>query len=376
MENPSQSYCLLDRLALVLGLGVVAFFCYQLLLWVPDRVMEVDTQGYFYLAQDLANLELPDRPDDLLRYRYHIYVDLPGDRVVAKYTPGFPLLLALGYTLGGTYGPFWVGPILSMGGVLMFWVLARALHGNLAALACAVCWLGAPMMLTYSDYPLAHGSNIALVIGTFYFCLCWIRTGKQGFALATGFLAGFLPMVRGTNVLFYGPLVLMLYFSKRIHADARPLRPHLTGALVAAAVPLAFFMVYNTLLFGTPWTTGYAFTREQNGFAWADFFLRLPTFFEQRGILFSDPVWIAAIFGLERGFRKQPALAGVLLAWFLPVVYVYGCYYWFGDRMGGLITAFFWRPCPAWSLAWGFFFLIFPERSGGTWFCLWVWSIL
>ena len=111
-----------------------------------------------------------------------------------------------------------------------------------------------------------------------------------------------------------GELNGYLYFSKRIHADARPLRPHLTGALVAAAVPLAFFMVYNTLLFGTPWTTGYAFTREQNGFAGADFFLRLPTFFKDRGILFSDPVWIAAIWGLERGFRKQPALAGVLLA--------------------------------------------------------------
>ena len=62
-----------------------------------DHLPEVDAQGYFLMGQSFAGLKWPRWADDLARFRGHVYVDVAPGQVMAKYPPGYPLLLAIGH---------------------------------------------------------------------------------------------------------------------------------------------------------------------------------------------------------------------------------------------------------------------------------------
>ncbi len=313
---------------LAAGLGVVVWFCGQLVAYRWNSIQEVDTQGYIEIAKSFAKGQWPRWPDEFSRFRNHVWVDpvLPGDgavrrqaspggalpvpdaaervedhQVLSKYQPGWPLCLAVGYLLGGAAGAMWVNCILAMLGVIGFYLLARDLFGNAAAAICTFIWVTSPMVLAYVSYPLGHSPEITFTLWAFYATARWARTGRLGWAWAAGFCGGFMPLIRATTVLIW-PALAMLYWTVRAEcAAAGPDAPgapggarHGLATLVAwlgdvvhgrraarrlspvvrqwcaagagALLPLGFLLLYNSRSFGHPLRTGYFLTAEQQAF--------------------------------------------------------------------------------------------------------------
>jgi hypothetical protein len=321
-------HALLATVVLAAGLGVVVWFCGQLVAYRWNSIQEVDSQGYIEIAKSFARGQWPRWPDEFSRFRNHVWVDpaLPGDgavrrqavagdalpmpaaterlddhRILSKYQPGWPLCLAVGYLLGGAAGAMWVNCILAMLGVLGFYLLARDLFGGTAGAICTFIWVTSPMVIAYVSYPLGHGPEIAFTIWAFYATARWARTGRLGWAWAAGFCGGFMPLIRATTVLIWPALAVLYWVVRAEGAAAAPAAEEPDGdasrpptgrfarladwvggrraarrtaplayqwcvAGVGALLPLGFLLLYNAHGFGHPLRTGYYLTAEQQAF--------------------------------------------------------------------------------------------------------------
>ena len=311
---------LTSGVGLLAGLGVILWSSAQLCTSRWKSIAEVDSQGYIEIAKSLARGQWPLWPDEFSRFTDHVWVDpaLPGDgepsggwapparpaqpgnepRVTAKYAPGWPLCLAVGYVLGGAHAALWVNPVLGILGLLAFFLLARELFGNPAAAICTFVWAISPMFLPYAIVPLSHGAELTFVLLAFLFTARWARHPRQGWAFGAGFCAGFAVLIRSTEVLSWPALAVLYFALRREHKGGgtprrtpatwrawwterrqalaqgpRPLRwlrgpagrPWMAAAL-GLLLPLGFQLVYGQAVYGHPLRSGYYYTAEQQAF--------------------------------------------------------------------------------------------------------------
>src|SRR5207237_1440339 len=93
--------------------------CYGIFQWraFAPAYNEVDPDGYVLLAKRIARLESPALPDDPFLYNTHVWVENAPGRVVPKFAPGYPAVLAIFYRVFGDDGMFYVSPV--MGGLAL-----------------------------------------------------------------------------------------------------------------------------------------------------------------------------------------------------------------------------------------------------------------
>lgn len=429
-----------EAIGWLVGLAMVVWFSGQLAHYRYRTIQETDTRGYIEIAKALARCELPRWRDEFSRFRSHCWVEPSAHGpesadsaaaaaaapvsesaapeaqpwVMSKYSPGWPLCLVPGYWLGGEHGALWVNPILAMLGVLAFFLLARDLFGAVAAAICTFVWVTSPMLLMYANYPLGHGPEIAFTVFAAAALVRWAKTGRARWALAAGFCAGFLPLIRPTTVLLW-PGLALLYVVVRHGARAaasepaasrgrwrlvRPtwpiVRPWLAASL-GAAIPILFVLWYNHALYGNVFRTGYYFTDEQKAFdldwlvpgtnarvgstwsggqggRWLDW--RWQSFFGEREFMLENRFALLVLLALVLRL-SSPGLAAAFLLWCVPTFLLYMSYYFF---TGGPVFYRFLLSClPAAVLSIGFL--------GGGWvrkawpvqllllagFGLWIW---
>lgn len=153
-----------------------------------------------------------------------------------QYPPGFPLLLALAGVVGGE---FLVTPLLgALSGFLVFLILRRSVAP----------WTAAVFGLLWTFFPIvAYSSTILMsdvVSATALLAAWWLYLrGNLGLS---ALVLGFSFSIRPTNVLFLVALALPLARDRQWLRYACWL-----------ALPCALYAIYNHLLFGAPWRTGY-----------------------------------------------------------------------------------------------------------------------
>jgi len=336
-----------DALAVAAGLGAVVVFARMLIVAPVDHVPEVDSHGYFLMARELAAGRMPQWDDDIARFRGHVWVDVGGGKVMAKYPPGWPLLLAVGYRVNGLDGALSVNIVLGIVGAAAFYGLAWQLLGTVAAAVCTWIWLFSPILLFYVGYPLSHSADITFVLLSFVLCIAWARTRWTALAAAGGFCAGFLVLIRPMSILVW-PALIAAMVVMRSRASEPPQQPALEwlamrrrpwallarvprgvwAMIIGAAMPLTFLAIYNTWGFGAPWRTGYWLTAEQGAFDFSDWPKRLDVVFAARRILLEDRYWLLVLAGLVLAWRSR-RLLWVLVPWLVPLVTLYTAYYFF-----------------------------------------------
>ncbi|MEI6084184.1 MAG: hypothetical protein WCS70_07775 [Verrucomicrobiota bacterium] len=304
--------------------GTVAIVWFAVLLFQHhiDYVPEVDSQGYFLMARSFSQFEWPRWPEDLGRFYGHVWVQVGDQQVMAKYPPGWPVFLALGYWVAGLAGALWVNPVLAVISAAAFFLLAWRLFNSTVACIATTLWLFSPMVPAYLNYPLSHTADVTLVLLAFLFTVVWAQTGRGWTAVAAGLCAGFLPAIRPVNVLLWPALVALVWAT----AERRPGRVRLF--LIAWAVPVTLLAAYNWFSFGAPWRTGYALTGEQTGFDWRllgergrSLATTAQTFLEPRW-------WWLILAGVAVSWRRWK-LATAFALWIVPFVLTYGSYYFF-----------------------------------------------
>ncbi|MBN1673098.1 MAG: glycosyltransferase family 39 protein [Kiritimatiellae bacterium] len=340
------------------GAAVVIVFAGFLLAYRARFVREVDTQGYYLMAQSFACGRLPVFEEDCFRYVRHVYVGVQGGRVAPKYAPGYPLCLALGYLVGGVRAVFWTNTVLSLLAGLGVWLLARELHGAVTGAVLSALFLFSPQFLAYTVYPLAHAASTAFVLLAFLFAAWWGRTGRAAWAGLACFAAVFAALVRPTNALMWPAVGLAVWGFRGAPGRERGgrllTRRTLIAAGVCSLVPLGVWAAYNWRLFGCPWRTGYALTREQYAFRLGSIGERLRPLWAARTQLLDDPIWLLGVAGLFYGLARRWRQAVVLVAWFLPVSILYAGYYWFRPELTTAYSRFFLAALPGFLLGAGF----------------------
>ncbi len=379
----------------VLGLAAV-LACGLLIVSRPYLIIpEPDTLAYFQMGKAFSKFSWPEWAADPFLFHGHQYITVGEGRVMAKYMPGYPLLLALGYVFGGSLGgAMWVNHLLGIITALAFWRLARHFYGSVTAFVCTVAFLTAPMTFFFMVYPLTHSADLCFSILAMLFAVRYAKYGRLPDAALLGLTAGFMPWTRPTNVLLWPAVVLMYYYARRqvngaaeeerklselwghwrglvlgwwekFRAWLRSWRENWRQAaavtfrkpgrnewvlLAAFALPVLALVVFNCCSFGAPWRTGYAFSGEQSAFT-----LKLGHIGAQlrrlgtgRNLLLGDAFFLLMFLGLTcRGFLR------LFLVWALPTVLVYATYYYYSP--GTPYMRFFLVLMPAAVLAGGNF---------------------
>ncbi|MES2697085.1 MAG: hypothetical protein V4773_26710 [Verrucomicrobiota bacterium] len=281
-----------------------------------------DSSGYLNSAKLLASgkLEIPVRlpagfgPPDAIGYSQFQplgFTAFSNDtRLIPTYPTGLPLHVALASKLlGWSLGPLFLQILGSMAALWLCYVVAREFGLELSLAAASVIILAAcPVMIFSSTQPLSD-----LLATTWCLAAVWcaLRARRHaGWAIACGAAYGIAVLVRPTNTLLAGTLLVLLGL------DWRRLALGVVGGL-PCVVWLAF---YNHTLYGGALRSGYD--------NWSVFFA--VRYFKPASIYFLQwlatflPVIVlalpfAALFRRETRTRDLLALA----LWFAPITGLY-----------------------------------------------------
>ncbi len=289
---------------------------------------EPDPDGYIWMAKHFARCELPltEQPDQFL-FHDHIWVENREGLVTAKFAPGYPILLAGAYTIGGDTAMFWVSPLLGglalVGAFLLFRLWMPTFPSVLAVLTLATT----RMYLFYSGYLLTHIPNLCFVTWGAYCLWKWYREPGVGWAVAAGLLIGFAATIRHTTVLM--ALVVAVALLSRLIQDWREgsYHPRATLSLVSAGLVFpVLLLLYNGVVFGGILTTGYHLSGEQSAFSWshfADNYQMLARGMYNEVLPVVLPVALIGLVGVGNWTERV-----MRVLWCLPVYLCYSGYYW------------------------------------------------
>jgi len=183
----------------------------------------------------------------------------PGEAVLGTTTPLYTLLMAgLGALTGGPDAPFdrlalLVNLVADVFTALLLWRLGCRLGFERAGAAAALAWAVAPFSVTFAVGGLETSLYVCLLTGT---AVAAVNAGMRErkpelnesgarYRVAAALLASLALLTRPDALILLGPLALeRLWAARRV-----PIR---RGEAAAALLPYGAWLVYATLVFGSP----------------------------------------------------------------------------------------------------------------------------
>ena len=217
-----------------------------------------------------------------------------GDRAVPAFPPGLPLLLALGGSVGLQ---FFVLPLLGVVSCVYVYLLCREHCGRWSAALLTANWALLPLVVYGSTHIMTDLAAAWSIMASFYH----YRRRQLPISAA---LMGLGFMIRPSNAL------AMLAFTPLLLHDRQ-----LWRFSCWLALPVSLHALYNTLVFGRPWRTGYghiggAFSSEVFGPQFS--------FYCQQTLLQVGPLLLLlALLGLRRPSWEKATWIGWFLTFFV-----------------------------------------------------------
>jgi hypothetical protein len=297
---------------------------------------EVDPDGYLTLAKRIArSRSLAVEQDDPFMYQSHVWVENKAGKVIPKFAPGYPFLMAIAYLIGGDDAMFIVSPVMGAIALVGCYFLFRLWMSRLATLAGVFSLAVNGMILTYSGYLLTHASNMCVVVWGMFFLWRWVRGMGRFSGIGAGLLLGAAVTMRHTSALLGMALIAAVvirwvtYFRTE-QADKSPLKPTMIIFASYSFFPV-LLMIYNWTLLDSPFTTGYGLSGEQLAFSWGNIIKNarlLASGLNYTGLFLIFPLGLAGI--LLVGSNGESLMR---FLWFAPLYLLYSSYYWaFGNK--------------------------------------------
>src|SRR5215207_2126359 len=268
-----------------------------------------------------------------------------GDRIVLKYTPPWPAVLAVGDGLVGTMraGLF----ATAAGGVLAVHALAlEVLCDRRRALVAAALVVVSPLFVLQSATYLPYLFSLVLACTVTTLVLGGVRRRSNWRLVVAGALAGVAAFARPFDALLVvAPVVVGMVISHR--RRLRDLAQSNGIPFLAGAVPVAVLgLTYNAITMGSPWRPPFSVTGVADAFG-----------FGQRGVFESSTL----SFDLGDGLAGTGACVRWLVSWsaggiVLVALALYGTVLALRDGRGTgrYVLASWWLVVPAGYLAfWG-----------------------
>jgi len=237
-------------LAAVLSSGWVAYSVLEGLPHTPDSLV------YLMQARWLLDGSLSGHVSAIQDYLPVPYTYVVGDRWLAHYPPGWPLLLAVGVAVGV---PWLVAPLLGGLYILLLYLTGRELDGQVLGLAAATLGLISPMTRLIFGSMLSHAAASTLLLAALWLTLVARRSRGWWVAALAGAAAGLAFGIRPlTAVAFVTPLVGVLLLDLLIDRDRVAARLRLVGAGTAMLIAVAPSLIANRLITGSPFALPYS----------------------------------------------------------------------------------------------------------------------
>jgi hypothetical protein len=174
-------------------------------------------------------------------------------RWYSMYTPGYPLLLAVGLLAGA---PWLVNSLLAALSILLFYALGTEIYDRRTGILAALLGAASPWFLLMSSSLMSHTSSLFFASLFLLYLFRSLKTPTPANGLRAGCCWGAAALIRPYNaVVFAIPFLLVLGWKSLRNIRKR------AGNLAALAGGAAAFLfglaVYNTLTNGSPFKMGY-----------------------------------------------------------------------------------------------------------------------
>ncbi len=333
--------------AAALLIVVLTLYALFLLSRFAPAITSPDANGYYAQGSVLATTGRTwFRAESDCQYVGVHWLEMPDGRLVSRYPPGLAVVIALVFKTLGYKVCVLLNPALAVLALWGLYLVLRRLAGPWWALAGVVLLAINPVFSVHAISEDAHMPVTCLLVWGLVFLLRWSEHGRLVDAFVAGLFFGAVPAVRYPEAIFGVAVVVFLVWeglARRTseNGDSPPnkkgtvpiFRPAWRAWLAAAAgaaLPLAPLLIYNHLLFGAFWRTGYALTGEQSGFGLGYFWQHFISYVRQiqgdgLGMVFALGV-VGMIFMAFDRRRRAFAVTLALLAF--PAMLLYMFYYW------------------------------------------------
>ncbi len=141
---------------------------------ILERIPHVqDSITYLFQAQTLAKGHLWAPAPPLPEFFQQEFLMVENGRWYGKYTPGFPLILALGVLIDA---PWIVNPLLATLSIPLIYALGKALYGRSVGSIAVILAVVSPFFLFMSASMMAHSAELFWIT---LFMLSWVKVLKQ-----------------------------------------------------------------------------------------------------------------------------------------------------------------------------------------------------
>jgi hypothetical protein len=236
----------------VAGCIVPAFIAFVVL----NRFINSDDEyNYVFLADTLAHKRLywPAAPvKDVFSSFWQIERD---GKWASMFPPGWPALLAIGGKLGS---PYWLlNPLLAPISILLVYLLGKKTVSLQTGLVAAAVYASSLFYLFNGGSYFAHIACVAFLLG---FALCVVQAEERrqrlwlvlaGLCVAIAFTTRYYPVL-----LVFGAFAVHTVLRRRAHET-------LPWIFLGAAPIAALFLMYNYMVFGDPFSTGYHWQQQE-----------------------------------------------------------------------------------------------------------------
>jgi len=323
------------------------------LIWLFSHFLPItvgpDAGGLFVQARLLATeLTTGFRPESPMQFLgTHWMETLDGD-FHSRYPPGFPLLMAAAYALGGPRAPFYLNPILATCVVGLTYLVGRRLMGKGMAFWAASLVATLPILNRLALHGDAHVAATALLLLGVWLLLRWEDRPSWFGAFLGGLAFGILPTVRYPEAVVAFGVIAFFALQSRRDRWYRGFLP----ATVGASLPLLLLGLHNARVYGAPWRTGYGFTNEQSAFSPSHLAANLPTYLDALttggvGLFFLlgsvGIVWMCI-------GSKSRTRGGLFLGAVASLTLLYSAYYWGAQEEAELTLRYFLATLPLFVL--------------------------
>ena len=191
-----------------------------------------------------------------------------GDRVVLKYTPPWPAVIAAGDLLTGSPRAA-LAVSAAAAAVLVALLTAEVFRDRVVALTAGALFALSPVVVVQSGTYLPYLFSLALGLGAAVLLLSGTRLGSTPRLVAAGAVAGVAAFARPFDALLtVAPFALAVLLARERGGLSRP---DLVLRVAAGALPvLALTLVYNALVVGGPFRLPFTVTGPQDTFGFGD----------------------------------------------------------------------------------------------------------
>ena len=333
-----------DLLAYI-GLGLILIFYASIQIrHFTTGYQEPDPDGYLVLAKCFAGFgPMVVKEDDMFIHHSHVWVENARGEVIPKFSPGYPVLMALFYMIGGDDAMFIVSPLCGGIAVIGAYFLFCLWMSRMAALIAAACLATNAMILIYSGYLLTHASNLCFIMWGMFFLWKWVREGNIRYGVPAGLLLGYAGIIRHTSLLMVLVVLAAIgsrFYEVTIDIQKKKQKPSFSeklgfyefflkaaGILLGCYAIFPFLLaIYNWSIFGQPWTTGYGLSNEQFAFHWGQLGRNIPIL--NNGLNY-EALFLVFPLGIAGMLVVGPIRESLMrLLWFVPIYFSYASYYW------------------------------------------------